>query len=75
MSILQKEDQKTVKYQENLKIFVKNIDKKINTIWRPIYEVKNNPFLKKQTFCTICFRLILKHPNKPQFLPSDVKKN
>ena len=39
MNISEKEEQKTLDYKEALKIYVKNINKNINTIWRPIYKV------------------------------------
>ena len=39
MNISEREEQKTLDYKETLKIYVKNINKDINTIWRPIYKV------------------------------------
>ena len=47
MNILDKEEQKTVVYQEILKIYVENIDKNIKTAWRPIYEVIDAPFFEE----------------------------
>ena len=58
MKILEKEDQKTVGYQETLKIYVKNINKSITTIWRPLYEVIDGIFFEKLTFFHNTFRLM-----------------
>ena len=58
MNISEKEAQKTVEYQETLKIDVENIDKNIKTIWIPIYEVIDDLFLKKQNISTSSFRLM-----------------
>ena len=44
MNISEKEEQKNVEYQETLKIDVKNIDKNIKLIWRPVYEVIDATF-------------------------------
>ena len=59
--------------QENLKINAENINKNIRTIWRPIYEVINAPFLKKRIFSTRFLDLCKNNSNKPQFLPSYVR--
>ena len=53
MYISEKEYQKTVEYQETLKVDVKNINKNIKTIWIQIYEVIDAKFLKKLTIFTI----------------------
>ena len=47
MNFLQIEGQKTLGYQDTLKIDVESIDKSKNTIWRSICEVIDIHFLKK----------------------------
>ena len=55
MNISDKEEKKFVGYHENFKIDVKNIDKTIKTIWRPMYEVINVTFLKEINIFTQYF--------------------
>ena len=43
MNLLDKKEHENVGYQENLRIYVKNIEN-IKTIWRTIYEVINVTF-------------------------------
>ena len=74
-NILEKEDQKTVGYQETLKIDVKNIAKNIKTICRPIYEVINVAFSKKQTILHNMSSIKVTHVYQPQFIPYGVKKS
>ena len=58
-----------------MKIYVENIDKNINTTWRPIYEVIDAPFFEKTNIFPQYFLDLCKNnPNQPQFLPYDVKK-
>ena len=73
MNIPEKEQKETVVYQETLKIDVKNINKNIKKIWRPIYEVIDDPFLEETDISTRLFILSKNNPNQPQFLPSYVK--
>ena len=40
------EEQKTLEYQETMKVYIENITKK--TIWRPIYDVIHAPFFRKK---------------------------
>ena len=47
IQILEKEEQNTVVYQDTLKIDVENIEKNINTICRPIYEVIDAVFFEE----------------------------
>ena len=47
MSISLEEYQETLKYQNNLKVDVKNISKKYIYTWRPIYEVIHNIFFEE----------------------------
>ena len=47
MKISDKEENKTVGYQETLKIYVNNIDKNIKTKWIPIHEVIDDTFSNK----------------------------
>ena len=63
-----------MEYKETLKIDIKNINKNIKTIWRPIYAVIDAPFFEETDFSPqdvldLCF----KNPNQPQFLTSDFK--
>ena len=57
MHISDREEHKTVVHQENLVIYVQNVDKNIKKIWRPIYEVIYVTFFKKQTLSTTFLRL------------------
>ena len=50
INFFDKEEQKTVGYQETLKTDIKNIDQNIKTIKIPIYEVIDKTFFEKQTF-------------------------
>ena len=54
-----------MRYQETLKIDAKNINKNINTIWRPIYEVINVVFFEEtsifpQHFLDLCRKVQIK---------------
>ena len=46
MKISEKEERDTLEYQETLKNDTENIDKNIKTIWRPIYEVIDDPLFE-----------------------------
>ena len=50
MIISMEKEQKTLEYQETMKVEVENISKNKKAIWRPIYEVIHAPFLKKHCF-------------------------
>ena len=58
MNISKKEEHTTVGYQETLKIDVENINKNINTIWRPIYEVMDETFFGKMAYFHDIFILV-----------------
>ena len=58
MNILEKENHNTVQNQETLKIYIKNIDKNINTIQRPIYEVIDATFFEETEISHKLFRLM-----------------
>ena len=68
-----KQYQKAMEYQETLTVDVKNIDKNKKTIFIPIYEVIDAPFLNKMEKFPQEFQTYVKKSNQPQFLPSDVK--
>ena len=46
--ILMEEDQKTLEYQEYMKVDVKNITKNPKNIWEPIYEVIDTSFVEEK---------------------------
>ena len=50
MNISIKEEQDTLEYQETLKLDVKNVSIDKKTIWIPINEFIDDPFLKKLIF-------------------------
>ena len=55
MKISMEEEQKTVEYQETLKVDVKNIPEK-KPIWRPIYEAIDAPFFEETDFSHKLFK-------------------
>ena len=62
-------------YQKTSKIDIKNIDKNIKKIWRPIYDVIYISFFEEtEKFPQHFLELYKRDPNQPQFLPSAVKK-
>ena len=62
-------------YQETLGLYAKNVDKIIQTIWKPIYEVINVTLFEETNIFHNNFRRMIKIQNKPQFLPFYVKKS
>ena len=56
-----------------MKVYVKNIDKSIEKIWGPIYEVIDTPFFEETAIFPHYFHDLCKDPNQPQLLPYDVK--
>ena len=72
MNISDEEEQKTVVYQENLKIDVKNINKNIKTIWRPIYDVIYVTLFEEKNIFPQHLLDLCKN-DKHQFLSSNVK--
>ena len=50
MIISMEEEQKTLEYQETMKVYIENISKNKKTTWEPINEGIHDPFLKKQIF-------------------------
>ena len=69
MKTSMEEDQQTAKYQNTLKVDVKNIAKNKTTTWRPIYEVIDTSFFEETNiFTQALLDLCENNPNKPQFL-------
>ena len=71
MNISMEEDQKTLEYQNTLKMYVK-ISPKTIKIFIPIYEDIHASFLKKQIFSQFFLDLCKNILNQPQFITSDV---
>ena len=63
-----------MKYQETMKLYVKNIAKNQKNIWRPIYEVIDvSSFVRNGYFPQYVLDWCKINPNRTQFLPYEVK--
>ena len=57
-------------------LYVKNIDKNKKKTWRTIYKaIGEGYFVKVKLFTREYFNLCKNHPNEPQNIPTDIKKN
>ena len=63
MNISDKEDQKTMGYQETLKTNVKNFDKNVRTTRRPLYDIMNTPFFEEADISPQYFKTYEKSSN------------
>ena len=50
MVVTMKEEKKTLEHQETMNVDIGNIASKKQLFWRPIYEVTENSYLKKQNY-------------------------